>query len=381
MDVSEVLDNSSPIDHEPDDLLADDGELAEPALADADPIHLAKCAECASAVRYRPNVTGTGFFLVDDAPDAAFGVGDNGRPVCPNGHGEMEIADDKIPAADAFSEVAAMQQAQQRSLPGLFKPFNFESVFKEIVEQAQRVERLKSEHDAAKEEAASAKKNLDKGAELLMSMTLEFERRRREKPDEAAAAAAAIPACTWSERHAGETCPLCSGETVPIVVHQYLGDASKLAAPSAVAHIDDVEKLLLGQAIDEVVEALENVGTFITAEVIATWTDGERTAATAYANALLDKSANALDVVLPDRPEVLGTPHIPVAAVGGEPQVCQFCEVVLRAADDEDHDPFKVTDYIGTDCRRKPVDAARYPETKASKKKPAAAKAKGAKNK
>lgn len=383
MDVSETT--TTPIERD-DDLLNDDHELDtldQPAALDADdPVHLAKCAECAEAVRFRPNVTGTGFFLVDADPDASYGIGEHGRPMCRNGHGEMSIADDQFkPVSEAFSEAQTMLQSQeggtpqQVALPGVFPAFNYEGAFHEIAEQARRVERLKSESDRAKADALEAKKALDKGAELLMRMTLEFERRRKEKPTDDQPATPARTPCTWeAKRTDGETCPLCNPGTVPLVIEMHLGDPAQLAPADAQAHVDDVEKLLLGLEVDETREALENVDTFIDDDVIRGWTSDERAAVKRYADAQLDKANNVPDVVMPERPAVLGKPHIPAQAIEGAHQVCSLCEVVIHAASDEDNDPYALTDYVGTNCAGKVVDAPRYPKSKGSKK-PAAKKA------
>jgi hypothetical protein len=72
--------------------------------------HLARCADCDFSVRYQPSSSGAGFTLLDS--DAALGIGDNGRPVCPEGHGEMELADDRLPAAEAIAHAAEQLDAR-----------------------------------------------------------------------------------------------------------------------------------------------------------------------------------------------------------------------------------------------------------------------------
>jgi hypothetical protein len=118
-------------------------------IPDDDPVHLAKCAECATAVRFRPNVTGTGFVLVDADPDATFGVGEHGRPVCPNGHGEMSIADDQLKSAtEAFTdaqgmllraEAEASSAPVQGDLPGIIPAFNFQGAYLELETKADAI--------------------------------------------------------------------------------------------------------------------------------------------------------------------------------------------------------------------------------------------------
>src|SRR5687768_17111158 len=93
-----------------------------PTLADS-PIHLARCPECDFAVRYQPSATGASFLLIDS--DQGLGIGEHGRPICPNGHGEMEIADDRLPIEQAIEQTAErLNAAVQRDLPGIVPVFN-----------------------------------------------------------------------------------------------------------------------------------------------------------------------------------------------------------------------------------------------------------------
>lgn len=360
-----------------------DGFTPEPesdddiVAAGDDPAHLAKCAECSAAVKFRPNVTGTGFFLVDADPDATFGVGEHGRPVCPNGHGEMSIADDQLkPVPEAFADAQAMLlkaegEAVQAALPGVFPAFNFEAVFKEIVEQAQRVERLKANYDDAKAEATEAKKSLDKAAELLMKMTLEFERRRKEKPEtETASEPAPAPVertpCIWELAHEGAPCPICAKRLSDATIFRILSVFE--AAPDAQAHAEDVETLLAGLQVEEIVTALDALDIYVEAGTIAEWSAEDRTAVAAWANLEFDRRHEVPDVVVPERPAVLGKPHVPADAVPGAPQVCTLCDVVL-ARGTEDNPHYKPTDLIGVDCPGKPnAEPHRYPKKAAKKK-------------
>jgi hypothetical protein len=109
------------------------------ATAAERPIHLAKCAECAQAVKFQPTASGASFLLVDADPEATFGIGEHGRPMCPDGHGEMEIADDQLkPAAEAFREVArthgraAATPPVQRIAPGRVAPVQLRGRYAEL---------------------------------------------------------------------------------------------------------------------------------------------------------------------------------------------------------------------------------------------------------
>jgi ferredoxin-like protein FixX len=80
-------------------------------------VHLARCTECGICVQ--------------------LGIGTNGRPVCPNGHGEMELADDRLPIEQAMEQVAEKLTEPQR-LPYPSPPFNYEGALHEIFEMEQR---------------------------------------------------------------------------------------------------------------------------------------------------------------------------------------------------------------------------------------------------
>lgn len=95
------------------DIALDDvGEPAEPAApapteSPEVPIHHGRCTEpgCGVGATYRPTASGHGFMLLERIGvdfEASFSVGPNGRPECPHGHGELGLADDLLPAADAF---------------------------------------------------------------------------------------------------------------------------------------------------------------------------------------------------------------------------------------------------------------------------------------
>lgn len=379
------------------DLLNDDGELSATMTADTidriremdvpiddEPVHLAKCAECAEAVRFRSNITGSGFFLVDADPDATFGIGSNGRPMCRNGHGEMEVADDRLPAAEAFADAQSMLlqaegEAIQRSLPGVFPPFNFEGAYLELERQALSVDSLHKAHKAAAEEARDAKKAWDHAAELYTTMALELRRRRREKDGEpqddadrqAAGAAGVTPTpCTWeAKRPYGTPCPLCRQTVNAEAVARMF---QYLAPPDAMQHVDEVDQMLTSLDVDATHAALEDIDTYIDKDVIAEWSEADRAVVQQYAQfkrsfeaGIAGQLENGSTVTV-ERPALLGKPHIPAACVEGEHQVCQFCEVVIQPAS-EDRVPYKGTDYVGIGCPGKPVEANRYPSNRGKK--------------
>lgn len=376
-----------------EELLNDPGDLAageftpepEPDLAPAreiDPIHLAKCSECASAVKYQPTTSGTSFTVVEG--EGTYGIGENGRPLCPNGHGEMAIADDQLkPVPEAFADAQAMLLAAeggptQASLPGVFPPFNFEGAFKEIVDQARNVERLKADYDDAKEEAASAKKALDKAAELLMSMTLEFERRRRDKTAEPPSAPPVEPSprlvkCTWEAAHPNDPCPLCGEKRDEFLIAQLIPNPSALPPSDAEAHVEAVDRYLVSREVYETQQSLEAIDTYVSDEIVQGWTSDERKAVTLYADQqddLKNNIAQSDDAPRLERPKVLGRPHVPEDphTLDEGPQRCSICNKVLPKA--EGSYLYAVTDLVGVDCIGKAAaEGHHYPEKKKAGKK------------
>jgi hypothetical protein len=137
------------------------------------PEHLARCAECGFSVRFRALSAGaaTGFILIGS--EQSLGIGDNGRPMCPNGHGEMAIADDQIPAGDAITQVAEKIAEQQP----LFEPppFNSENALSAIYAKRHEVADLEREAEDAADASRRAKKALDAGNESLGRLIEHFE--------------------------------------------------------------------------------------------------------------------------------------------------------------------------------------------------------------
>lgn len=329
------------------------------------PTHLAKCAECAHAVQYRPSASGSGFVLVDPPPDATYGVGEHGRPICPNGHGEMAVADDQFkPAADAFAEAAQhLEDAQQASLPGVFPAFNYVGAFGEIVDQARLVETLKSDYDDAKQEAADAKKNLDKASELLMRMTLEFERRRREKaaePDAPSFAAPSAIKCVWDQQHPEDPCDLCA-----LGNGQAFFAGLTIAPIYAQAHADQVIEYRTKLDVQATLDALDGHVYDVSADTAAAWSPEDRAAVRAW--------ASNDDAPFSDMPAILGRPHIAAVASGEDAmvQACAECGAVLRTWNESDGSIvwLPTCARVRTDCPgAQPEPAHHYP----AKRKPRA---------
>jgi hypothetical protein len=165
---------------ETETLELDPAVLSEPPAPDRTD-HLARCASCAFTVRFKPLQSGHGFMLVGS--EESLGIGEDGRPMCPNGHGQMEIADDQLPAAEAFA--LAQEQLQDQRPPRLpfpAPPFNYEGALHEIFEKQSEITRLEIKFTDADERRKKAKSALDDAREELGKMIDVDPRARRGPP-------------------------------------------------------------------------------------------------------------------------------------------------------------------------------------------------------
>jgi hypothetical protein len=137
--------------------------------------HLARCADCDYAVRYQPSSSGAGFTLLDS--DAALGIGDNGRPICPEGHGEMELADDRLPATEAIAHAAEQIRldAEKQRLPFPIPAYNYQGVLASLVDKRHEVAQLEKRVEGRKEALKQAKEDLDTANGELGRMIDQFE--------------------------------------------------------------------------------------------------------------------------------------------------------------------------------------------------------------
>jgi hypothetical protein len=184
---------------------------------DEQPIHLARCVECGHSVSFRPNSRGNGFFLV--GTDALYGIGAFGRPVCPDGHGEMEIADDRLPIEQAIAQTAERIDATTQRLPFPSPPFNYEGVLHALCEKRHTIAALEKRVEDRRDLLKKAKDDLDEANAELGKMLDQFERDEQDRLAEIArreaAAAAGHPEdttlvrCAWEQAHPDEQCPVC----------------------------------------------------------------------------------------------------------------------------------------------------------------------------
>jgi hypothetical protein len=329
---------------------------------DEQPEHLARCTECAVTVRFRRTASGSGFMILGYSGvdgDVTFGVGPTTIPECPNGHGEMAIADDQLPAAEAFALAQEKLNApSQPNLPGVVLPFNFQGAYLELEEKALEVDRLHGEYKSAAEEAKDAKKAWDKAAELYTKIALELRRRRKAKEGEPAAdlldeserePSTNLVRCKWEAKHPGVSCPKCTEARDEVQ-----------SAIDSEAHVEEVDAYLDDADIGDVIDALDTIQTIVPLAMIRGWSAEERAEVKAWATSP-DPSAHGA-------PKVLGTCHIAGSGRNGDPQACTMCDAVLiDGGDDPNYYPEGWM--VGTNCPGKPKDATHhYPEKKRGRK-------------
>jgi len=324
------------------------------------PVHLARCVECGHSVAFRPNSTGTGFVLV--GTDATYGVGDNGRPICPDGHGEMEIADDRLPIEQAMEQAAAALSTQR--LPFPVPAFNYEGVLHALCEKRHEIATLEKRVNDRKDLLKKAKDDLDGANAELGKMIDQFEHDEQDRIAEMvrreARAAAGHPAdtnlvrCAWEQAHPDEDCPMCADEKL------------RPLAPDAALHVEQVDRYLHLQESDEIVALVSDAGIRLMQCIVDTWSAAERAAVKAWAeieNGLADKPADH------QRPAILGTAHVAQDAIvsdavpGDTFQCCRECGarlVTVKTGSGEDLNAYPGGTLVGTDCPG--ASAPRYPK-------------------
>lgn len=169
---------------------------ADPELTEVPPVHVVRCTDCPAGVRYQALPSRSGFTVLERYgvdPDQTFGIGTRGQPICPFGHGEMTLADEQLPAAEAITQVAEQVNGTaaptQAQLFDMAQPFNFEGAWMDIelkngvVAELARV----NEDDAAR--AKRSRKALEEAQTLLSRMIETYHERRVTKAREAQARA------------------------------------------------------------------------------------------------------------------------------------------------------------------------------------------------
>jgi hypothetical protein len=331
--------------------------------------HEARCGECGGSIRFQLTTSGHGLMVLDRRGydiEQSFSISTGGGPLCPNGHGEMELADEQLPASEAFAlaqeKLAEAAGHTQPSLPGVVMPFNFQGAYLELEEKAVEVDRLHDEYKALAEEAREAKKAWEKAAELHVRMGIELRRRRKAKEgqpaedllDASEREQTNLVACLFEQRNQGQACPVCRSE-----------DLKPATARDSEAHLEEVAEVLDVRSATEVSDALEFIDILVPILTIRGWSPEDRAAVLEWA------THGDSSQVRPERPKVLGTGHIASKPIDGEPQACTQCDAVLIALPEDGSSANYYTEglIIGVDCAgRAKTDGHHYPKRGRRKK-------------
>jgi hypothetical protein len=334
-------------------------ETFEPATEPAAPIeeptvHLARCAECGHSVRFRPNSSGNGFFLDGaHATEPLYGIGEHNRPICPDGHGEMEIADDRLPIEQAIEQVAEQINATTQRLPFPSPPFNYEGALHEIFEKQQAVAILEGKFNDADERRKKAKAALDEGHSQLSDLIATLQEREQDRLHEIARREAAAVAghpedttlvrCAWELAHPDEQCPVCLD---PVEAE---GAGCGDTARDSSLHVEAVERFIHQRQTSAIVDRLsEEARLVLTEATVSAWSEEDRSAVFTWAGA-------------PDaspRPAILGTAHVAGSSTISESagdtfQCCRECGARLlsyRTGSDEKVEFYPAGTLVGSDC-------------------------------
>lgn len=319
------------------------------------PVHLGKCAECGTSIRFRSTASGAGFVLVDADPEASFGVS-NGIPVCCGL--EMSVADDRLPASEAISQVAErVNGPQQAALPGVIefnKPGAYDMLEAMFVER-DAAKKIEDEHHETYKRSKKARETLDEKINLA---GLEFRRRRVEKTAGPAAAATALERCRFEQLHPGVPCPLCTDPTW-----------QRTTAPASEEHGVDAHNLLIRRECEQTVELLKSIPHvgFTVDDLIAMDLE-TRSILEAWVRDY-DDHPDRREELLTELPKPIDTAHkagLIEGGTGDQPpqQLCRECGMVLFTIEGEEPALFEGT-LVGTGCQGKAKKVGhRYPPKK-----------------
>jgi hypothetical protein len=290
-----------------------------------------------------------GFSLVDS--DRALGIGDNGRPVCPNGHGEMDPG--RRAAADRAGDRAEPPSGSTRRRSGCRIPVAAVQLrgraARDLRDGKRAVAILEAKFNDADDRRKKAKAALDDGHTELSALIETLQEREEDRLHEIArrdaAAAAGHPEdtnlvrCAWEQAHPDEACPICTDDR-----------GSETARDSSL-HIDEVERFLYASETESILALLDGIR--LSPDVVNGWSVEDRIAVKTWAE---NPAAH-------ERPAVMGTAHIASDVITSEAdgdtfQSCRECNAriwsVKTGEDPEarlaEAQGFPAGTLVGTDC-------------------------------
>lgn len=345
------------------------------------PIHRVLCLAdgCKCGATYRPTASGTGLMFLERYGmdiETILGIGPSGRPDCPHGHGEMTFADEQLPIEQAISQVNERLEEKQRAprLPFPAPPVNYDGFFQHIKKLRHEVISFEKKWDELKERTKGAKEDFDKANEKLGEIIDEYEEREAERQfeierrirqnDAGHPDGTTLVRCLYEQLQPEDLCPLCTGD--PAIVVKFLGH--EIAARDGSAHVDQVAAYRTKMDVEETEDALGSVVERVPIAAILEWTPDERAAVRVWAFAVVDVE-NGGKIQPPDRPAVLGTPHVVAdKMLGADAKVvtCGPCGAVLQQLVDDDAVIYPVGRLVGIDCpgADAEIEPHRYPDTK-----------------
>jgi hypothetical protein len=217
---------------------------------------------------------------------------------------------------------------KEPSLPLSFGgPFKADAALKAIFDKTVEITKLQLIYNERKEEAAEAKKDLDKAQTSLVNI-IEALRQQSINPT-----LQDVSGCPWERDHPGQTCPIC----VEVRRVKMNPDAGSEAHPDHSGHAATAEAARVKNMLEPLTEALANVN------LIATVSDLQGLSAE-------DLSALVSYSIEPS----LIPPHVVTrCCVAAEPgtvvQQCKNCGRTLAAATDEEGF-YNVDDLVGFEC-------------------------------
>lgn len=344
---------------ERDEVIASEAPATEQPI-DEQPIHGAVCDECKHTVAFRMLGSGAGFAIINHgyaAREVSFGVGPNNRPECPLGHGEMTIADDKLPASEAISQVAErVNGPQQAALPGVieFNKPNAYDVLETMFVERDAAKKIEDEDHERYKRSKKARETLD---EKINIAGLEFRRRRVEKTAGPAAVSTALERCRFEQLHPGVPCPLCTDPTW-----------QRTTAPASEEHGVDAHNLLIRRECEETVELLKSIPHVgFTVDDLLAMDLETRSILEAWVRDYADHP-DRRDELMAERPRPIDTAHKAGPYDATEPsapdQLCRECGAVLFTVTETDPALYEGT-LVGTGCEGKAKKVGhRYPKGK-----------------
>jgi hypothetical protein len=307
--------------------------------------------------------------------DVSFGIS-NVVPDCPNGHGEMEIADDQLPVEAAFEQVAEQLNGAKPTRLPFPNAFNDSNALEHVIAVNHEFQDDEKVYLAAKDKAKDAKERMDATAKRLKEVIAKYEQLREDRQREIERRQAAIDrgedpdaeiiVCRFSLLHPGVPCPF---------------DHAGLSADhlTSEAHAVEAHDLLVKLEIEICVVELAAIGVIVTAELLGALPIDQLSEVQAWSKDAQDPERRA--ELLAGLPRGLGRPHVAPNGHTSEAtdtgkghgsgpadnyQSCDVCGARILTLDDG-IEPYPSGALVGTDCVGKNVEH-HYPKGKKKKR-------------